>query len=212
MKITTPMTLIAVIALSACGGARTSTSAPFVAQTPPKTIVPAPVAPARTSFATQEATRRAMLNDFATLDLTPVRNLPLRGTLTYDGILNTSLGDNRQAIGDLNLDVSLGGIDRITGGVTNLVDDRNRPYKGQLSLINGAFDAVPFDGDYQARAGLTGLLTSPDLRQLSVSGQLEGDVLGRDAQAFEGIVTGAVKVDGGPQQPIKGGALADRQF
>jgi hypothetical protein len=188
--------------LSACGSAVRTSDGPV--------ITPPPQNPPARTFQTRDQGRRALLNDLAPLNLTPAARLPLNGTLTYDGHLNAALGNRDTVIGDLTVAVDLGRaeIRGAAGNFTNRFDDT---YDGQLELFNGTFDETPSVGQYQSQAGVRGTLTDRFARDYAVSGRLEGDVLGSNAQGYEAVLSGAVKVNGGPQEAIKGGAVAVRR-
>ncbi|MEJ6399175.1 hypothetical protein [Yoonia sp. 208BN28-4] len=195
------LTVSLISGLSACG---TATRTANVAA--PDPIVPAPVTD---SFNRRENERRALLNDFGTLDVTRPGDLPFTSRLQYEGLLNTTLGERRDVIGEVDIEVDTFR-DTIDGSAGNFRDQFNRRVDGELELFRGEFDARPDADRNQAVAGVRGTLREGNFRDYAISGQLQGDVLGRDAQAFEGTLTGSVKIDGAPQQPIKGGVVAER--
>lgn len=175
----------------------------------PVTVVDRPLPPADT-FNTREADRRALLNDFADLTETQPFDVPFTSRLRYQGLLNTTLGPSRNVIGEVDLNVDTVR-ETISGTAGNFRNQFNRDLQGELEIFRGTFDENPDFGDNQAVAGLRGTLREGSLRDYAISGQIQGDVLGRDARAFEGTVTGAVKINGGPQEVIKGGIVAERQ-
>ncbi len=186
------------LGLTACGAA-TNPGAPSY-QPPP---------PPPDTYNTRTAERNILLDEFAALPLTESSQLPFSANLGYRGLLNTTLGPDKDVIGNVDMNIDLLR-ETVSGSAGNFRDNSNRSVDGTLEIFRGTFNDQPGPHDYQAVAGLRGNLTDAFRRDYAVSGQLEGDVLGRNAQAFEGIVTGAVKVDGGPQQGIKGGVVAER--
>lgn len=198
--------LLSVLFLSACGG---SVVRPVTVTAPVPTPAPLTVVPtvAEKTYQTRDADRRALLNDFAALDLTSPYDLPATGTLTYDGHLNAQLGDRADVIGDLEVEVDIGR-EEIRGSASNFVDQSNGNYTGQLDLFNGTFDEDPQLNEYQSSAQISGTLQGPSAHTYAVNGQLAGDVLGNSGDAFEGVLSGFVKVDGGGQEAFRGGAVA----
>lgn len=194
------VTLPLIISLTACGAATRSNSPEYQR---PVTLPPVD------TFDTRDRERQGLLNEFATLTETPSSQLPFAADLEYRGLLNTTLGPRRDVIGNVEIEVDVFR-NTVSGSATNFIDESNRNVDGTLEIFGGRFDENPGPQENQAVAGLRGTLTDRFLRDYSVSAQLQGDVLGRNAQAFEATINGAVKVDGGAQEFIKGGIVAER--
>jgi hypothetical protein len=149
------------------------------------------------TFSELEAEGDVLAGQIEALDYTDPSSLPTSGSAQYNGVMGVYVGDEENGgiiAGDLRLDVAFSGADPITGRVTNLVDQDNTRYQGQLNISGSDLDrTIDPDLEYTYVAGLAGSVSDPaDGAVYNVNGDLFGDFFGSNYSHTGGDVEGTV--------------------
>ncbi|MBL4811894.1 MAG: hypothetical protein JKX69_05930 [Rhodobacteraceae bacterium] len=133
-----------------------------------------------------------MLDNSFYLDETPIANMPISGSATYDGYAVILVGDAGQpavddyfdddnfVLGDFQMTANFG-TGAVDGEMTDFIGFGNRlegqTFSGEIS-VNGAIDSAQgnlFEADY------SGGLTDREGDTMYIDGELYGEFLGADA-------------------------------
>jgi len=136
--------------------------------------------------------------------------LPGTGSASYDGVMRASLiigGDNTEMTGRLDLTANFG-TDQITGGVSGIIDENERPFSGDLILSDGVIDrGADTSVAYTFAADLGGTI-DPGAAAIVIDGILQGDFLGAGQSGISGAVT-ATATDSGVTGSLIGDFTAE---
>ncbi len=166
MKLLILPALVALSALTACGGGGSSSD-------------PAP-APTQAESLTRAKT---LTTEYAQTAATVATAMPVTGQASYAGAAVFGKGTDMDALlqaptmsGDmaLNADFATGAV---TGGIDNFRDATNAPVSGEMTVSGGQIAGAVLGGD------LTGTVGGKD-----VNAQMSGSFLGADAEAVRGVI------------------------
>jgi hypothetical protein len=209
------------VLLAACGGSGAGTvSAPVI--TSP--TIPTPNNPSTPSLprtgagGTMRAAALDLIGTYAPstpVDYTPLASVPRSGSAVYRGYVYGDISDGTTVsdslIGNLTMTASFSNSSAgISGNVANLVDNKNRPLSGTLSLSNGSLDRAGDPNlDSTLSATLAGTVTNASSQTVAISARLEGDFFGPTYKAAGGAVIGSATI-AGTERDFDGGFVAAR--
>lgn len=150
-------------------------------------------------------------NEIRTIPYTDPTTLPRSGGANYNGYLGVTTSDRVSALGEMDMNVSFGPTDRISGSVSNISSNNNVTYDGTLAIGNSTLDrGANTSISFTYSADLTGTIRGDDGTTVVVDAGLAGDFTGTNHGYVEGIVNGNVTIDGRGLSITEGAFVGER--